>query len=272
MAVQPIGRFSYPQSLAQLTRDRGFGSELTGFLMAFARKDFIYYEWDFQETAITDDPNAMWTVANSGGVSAADFAKTAHSEDGRIVGDTGTTDDGGVALYFDSIMFDAVARPGLHLIGQIDDVSEAGFEVGYFDALSSEVTLGFTDLDTAALANGGTDAFAFVYDTDSATNDCVVLATGGTTDGDAVKVFPGLTAGTVADPFADATDFDLVLQGFQNGAYGIIDEDLSYSGGLATGPDTAKLMRPRVCCVTRNTTAKFPQIDLIRIWADRRGA
>ena len=37
-----LGRFHKPTSLAQLTRGRGWNSELVGFLLPFARQDFIY--------------------------------------------------------------------------------------------------------------------------------------------------------------------------------------------------------------------------------------
>jgi hypothetical protein len=39
--------FGAPQSLRQLTRGRGWNSELTGFLLPFARQDFVYFEDDF---------------------------------------------------------------------------------------------------------------------------------------------------------------------------------------------------------------------------------
>lgn len=270
MPSLPIGRFHSPQSLAQLTKGRGFNSELVGFLLPFARKDFIYKEYDFLETAITDDPNTDWTLDNGGGTSAANFAKTANSEDGRITGDTGTDDDLGVAIVYDSIMFDAVSRPGMHVIMQVDDATQLGMEIGYFDALTDESLMAFTDLDTATLGNGGTDAVAIACDTDSATEKGFVLATGGTTDGDALVALGDSTA---CDPIASATDFDAMVQVFLNGGYGIIDNNLQHSGGLSTGPDTAKLMRPRVMCLTRESgTARFPTIDLIRIWCDRRGA
>lgn len=257
-------------SLAALTRGRGWNSELTGFLLAYARRDFLFKEYDFLETAITDDPNADWTLDNGGGTGAADFAKTAHSEDGRITGDTGTDADKGVAMVYDSIMFDAAFNPGMQVIMQVDDISEFGLEIGFSDALTDESLMAFTDLDTATLGNGGTDAVMIACDTDSATNDCLVLATGGTTDGDALALLG--TAGTDGSPLTAATDFVAVVQAYANAGYAIVDDNLSLAKGLATGPDTAKLMRPRIMCITRDTTAKFPQVDLIQLWANRRGA
>ena len=56
----------------------------------------------------------------------------------------------------------------------------------------------------------------------------------------------------------------------QNGGYAIIDDAPGQAASLILGPDTAKLMRPHVICVTRNTTAKFHDIDYIRLWAERK--
>ena len=37
-----LGRFHAPQSLRQLTKGRGFNSELVGFLLPFARVNYFY--------------------------------------------------------------------------------------------------------------------------------------------------------------------------------------------------------------------------------------
>lgn len=265
-----IGTFHNPQSLAQLTRGRGWNSELVGFLLPFARKNFLYKEYDFLETAIGDDPNTDWATDDGQGAGSSVYAKTAASEDGRIAASTGTDDDKGIALIYDSIMFDAVSRPGMDVIMQIDDMTELGCEIGYFDALTDESLMGFTDLDTATLANGGTDAVAIACDTDSATEKGFMLATGGTTDDDAVA---RLAAATACSPLVSATDFHAVVQCYLNAGYGILDDNMEFSAGLSTGPDTAKLMRPRIMVLTREAgVARLPSIDLVRIWCDRRGA
>ena len=265
--VDPVlGRFHKPQSLAALTRGRGWNSELVGFLLPFARQDYIYQEYDFLESAITEGINKDWTVDNSSGTGAANFATTANHQNGVITGDTGTDDNGGIVLHKDAIDTDAATNPGIHIIMQIDDVSEAAMEVGYSDARSTETTLAVTDIDTPTLGNGVTDGAFIVYDTDSDTPKGVNLVSGGATDGDG-----GVALGTdaAANPLEDATDFDLVLQVFANGAYGIVNHNLSNSGGLSVGPDAATLMRPSIVVMTRNGTAKFPAIDLIRLWRER---
>lgn len=266
MANPVLGRFDEPTSIRQLTRGRGWNSELVGFLLPFARQDYLYHEWDFCETAITDDPNAMWAVSNSGGTSAASFATKANAENGVIEGDTGTSDNGGISLVADAINLNADKNPGLHVIMQIDDVSEAGMEAGFSDAKTDEDTLAITDVDTPTMANGATDGGFIVYDTDTTTQKGAAFVTGGATDGDAVVTL-GSTA--AANPFADNTDFDLVVQLYANAGYAVIDHNAVLSGGLSTGPDADVLMRPSIVVVTRNTTAKFPEIDLIRLWRNR---
>lgn len=267
MAVNPaLGRFNRPQSLAQLTRGRGWNSELVGFLLPFASQDFIYQEYDFLETAITEGKNADWTVANSSGTSAADFATTANHQNGVITGDTGTTDNGGIVIHKDAIDTDAITNPGMHVIMQIDDVSEAAMEMGYSDARTTETTLGVTSFDTPTLANGVTDGAFIGYDTDTTTQKGVALVAGGATDGDGTAALGSTTA---ANPLEDATDFDFLIQIISDGAYGIVNHNLNLSGGTSLGPNTGVLMRPSIVVVTRNTTAKFPAIDLIRLWRER---
>lgn len=272
MAVEPkIGRFHKPQSLAQLTRGRGWNSELVGFLLPMAVQDFIYKEWDFMETAITDDPNAMWTVANSGGTSAADFATVANSEEGSIISDTGTDDNGGVSIYADSVDLDAARNPGLHVRMKIDAITEVACEIAMTDASTDSDTVTVTDQGDAAytVANGVTDGYIVGFDTDTTTQNGFTLVTDGTTDGDeGVAIGAAATAGS---PITAATYFDVIIQGFANAGYAVMLHDpLNYGKGLATGPDTAKLMRPSIMTQTRSaTTARFATIDLIRLWKER---
>lgn len=342
MANPILGKFNAPQSLAQLTRGRGFTAELTGFLLPFARQDYIYQEYDFQESAITDNPNAMWTVGNSGGASAASFVTVANAEEGTIQADTGTSDNGGVSLIYDMISSNANKNPGIHVYMKLVDVSEAGMEIGYSDAKSDENTLAVVDIDTPALGNSVTDGAFIAYDTDSTIPDGMVLMAGGTTSADGVfnlspsyndtststtaatltdtdatwKVdqwvgfvvtatatgftatitgntatvlsfsawsTPGDPADTIAytivatgaSPITDNVFFNATLQVYTHAAYAVIDAGTNATpeghvkGGLSTGPDADTLMRPSIVVVTRNSTAKFPIIDLIRVWRNR---
>ena len=265
---KPIhGRFHKPLSLEQLTKGRGWNSELVGFLLPFARQQFCYQEWDFTETAITDNPNAMWTPANSGGTSAGDFATVADYPSGLIQGDTGTDDDGGVSLYLDSVMLEATKNPGLHVRMKIDVFTEAACEIAMTDAPTDSDTVTVTDYDAFTVANGVTDGYIVGFDTDTTTQDGFCFVTDGTTDGDEGVAIGSTTAG---DPATVNVFFDVLIQGFANAGYAIINHNPAFARELATGPDTAKLMLPVIMCQTRSaTTARFPQIDLIRLWFER---
>lgn len=260
MADPILGRFLNPQSLRQLTRGRGYNSELTGFLLPFARQDYIYKEYDFLEDVISAD----WTVANTSGTSAADYAVT-ETENGTIQGDTGTSDDGSIAFVFDRVIFDAARRPGMEVRSKLDAVTGFAVEMAFSDAPTTNTTLNVSALTAAAAptyaSNGLTDHFGVTINTDL-TLTTAALTTVGTTDS-----ATGAKLGTFT-PTA-ATYFTVRIQGFANKAYAIINENTGQAAGLAVGPDTAILLRPHIICATKNTTAKFHDIDYIRIWAER---
>jgi hypothetical protein len=236
-----------------------------------ARQQFIYQEWDFQETAITDDPNTAWTLANSAGTGAADFATVANDPVGAIVSDTGTDDNGGVSMYHDSVNIDAARNPGLHVRAKIDVITECAFEIAMTDASTDSDTVTVTDYGDAAytVANGVTDGYIVGFDTDTTTQNGFAFVTDGTTDGDeGIAIGAAATAGS---PVTAATYFDVVIQGALNGGYAVMLHDpVNYGVGLETGPDTAKLMRPSIMTQTRSATvARFTTVDLIRHWRER---
>ena len=269
MGAPVLGRFHNPQSLEQLTKNRGWNSELVGFLLPFARRQFLYHEWDFGETAITDNPNAMWTLANSSGAGAANFATVANDENGAIIGDTGTTDNGGVSMYLDSVYLDASNNPGIHVRMKIDDVSENACEIALTDAPSDSDTVTVTDRGDSAytVANGVTDGYILGYDTDTTTQKGFCFVTDGTSDGD-----EGIALGSAvaANPIASGVYFDAIIQGALNGGYAVMNHNNELAVELSTGPDTAKLMLPVIMCQTRESgVARFPTIDLIRLWWER---
>ena len=201
-----LGRFHKPTSLAQLTRGRGWNSELVGFLLPFARNDFIYKEYEFMETAITDDPNTDWTVGNSGGTSAASYTKTADSVNGVIGADTGTTDNGGVHLTFDSVCFDAANRPGLHVRMKTDVVADSANEIAFADAYTTAATIAVTDVDTPTVANGATDGVFVMYDTDQTHKGLAIVGVGTSTA--VAKTIIGTTA--AANPLLADTYYDIL--------------------------------------------------------------
>jgi len=60
-----------------------------------------------------------------------------------------------------------------------------------------------------------------------------------------------------------------VVQAFEDGGYAVAAHNQAFAKGLSTGPDADQLMRYRIFTGTRDGTANFPTIDLIRIWSNR---
>jgi hypothetical protein len=259
-----LGRFHMPQSIAQLSRGRGWNSELVGFLLPFATRDYFYQVYDFKEE---DAINADWAVANSSGTSAADFAPTADTETGIITGDTGTDDNGAIGLGYDLAGFDAARNPGFETRIQVDIITGQYLEFAVCDPPTNLYAINVSDIDVPTqAANGVTDFVGCIIDTDQ-THKGAALVTVGTTDAVA-KTLMGATPG--AHPFAAALYSVVLVQAFANKGYAIIDDNLSAKGEIATGPDTGVLMRPQIVVATRSVTAVFPKIDYIRMWSERK--
>ena len=257
------GRFHAPGSLAQLTRGRGMNSELTGFLLPFARRDYWFKHYDFEEQTINPD----WTVANSSGTSAADFAVTANIEDGILRGDTGTDDNGSIAIRYDSALFDAARNPGIEARFKFDLVTDTPcLELGFHDPATTESVININDIDTPTLiSNGVTDAIFACMDP-AQTLKSLALVSVGTTDAVA-KAVMGASPGTM--PFVIDTYSTLLVQARANGGYAIHDDNLQTAAGIATGPDTGLLMLPYFLVATRVATAVFPDLDFITLWKER---
>lgn len=269
MANPVLGRFDEPTSLRQLTRGRGWNSELVGFLLPFARQDYLYKEYDFLETAIGDDPNTDWDTDDGAGTSSAIYVTDANAENGTITADTGTVDDKGIALIHDAINLNPDKNPGMHVIMQIDDVSELACEIGMCDALTDESLVAVTDRGDAdyTIGNGLAAGVILGYDTDTTTHKGFDLVTEGATD-NAEGVEIG--SNTTNNPISAATNFDSIVQAFANSGYAVIDHNPAFAQGLSVGPDADQLMRYRIFVGTRESgVARFPTIDLIRIWSNR---
>ena len=261
MATNPqIGRFNRPQSLAQLTRGRGWNSELTGFLLPLAVRNYFYEKYDFHNATISPD----WAVSNSGGAGAADYAVNA-LEMGTVRGTTGTTDNGSVEIHFGMVMFDAARNPGMEVASKFDVVTGHAFEMAFADAPSTASTLNVSALTAGGVptiaSNGVTDQAGIVLNTDLTLATAAVYSKG-TTD-----AASGDNLGTFA-PGA-ATYFLARIQVRANGVYAIINDDPAQAETLVLGPDTGILMRPHVISATKNTTTKLHDIDYIRLWAER---
>ena len=259
MATPIIGRYRKPQSVQQLTRSSGWGSELTAFLLPYARGDYFYKEYDFCEDTISSD----WTAANSAGTSAAAFAFSTGTIGGAIIGDTGTTDNGGQGLIFDNVMFDATYNPGMHVRMQVDVVTDVAIEIAFSDPPTAASTISVTDVDTPTVANGCTDGIFLTMDTDQTIKTFRLVGIGTTAPSSTA------TAKTLGFTPTAGKYFDVVLQVWAGKGYAIINGNPVYAGSVVTGPDAAVMMQPVITVITRNTTAKFPKIDLIRLWSGR---
>lgn len=251
-----------PQGLAMLTRGRGWNSDLVNFLAPFAIRNFIYLPYEFHEATISPD----FVVSNSGGTSAADFAVNSGVEGGTYIGDTGTSDDGSVQINFESVMFDAARNPGFEIAMKLDAVTGYAVEMHMSDAPTTAHTLNESALSAAAVpteaSNGVTDRAAIILNTDFLLATAALVAVG-TTDSTEAGIAMGAFTHTAA------TYAVWRLQVGARKAFGIINENAGQSGRLGVGPDTGVLMRPAVIVATKNTTAKFPEIDYFRIWSER---
>ena len=251
-----------PQGIAQLTKGRGWNSPLVHFLLPFAIRNFIYLPYEFHEATISPD----FVVSNSSGTSAADFAVNSGVEGGTYKGDTGTDDNGEIQINYESVMFDAARNPGFEIAMKLDAVTGYAVEMSMCDAPTTAYTLNDSALTAAAVptevSNGVTDRASIIVNTDFAlaTAALVSVGTTDTTEG-------GVALGTAA--LVAATFSVWRLQVGDRSAFGIIDDNFGQVGRLSAGPDTGVLMRPAVIVATKNTTAKFPEIDYFRIWSER---
>ena len=264
MAVKPVyGRFWAPGSLAQLTRGRGWNSELVGFLLPLATRNYFYAAYEFETTKTMDTD---LTAANSGGTAAVSYAiLSTQIEGGAIQGKTGTTDNGTTQVKYNGVVFDAARNPGLEVASKFDVVTGFGYEIAFCDPPTTEATFNTSALTAAGVptfaANGVTDFMGVTLDTDD-TLTTAALITVGTTDAATGKLLGTHT------PTA-ATYFVVRLQVGANKGYAVIDDNRGQENFLASGPDTGVLLRPHIIAVTRNTTTKIHDVDYIRIWAER---
>src|SRR5690606_35288984 len=138
----------------------------------------------------------FWTVANSGGTSAANFATVVGAGPGYAQADTGTTDDGSVSMV-GPIIFQGDLNVGIEFDVQIDDTTEYIFEVGLVANVPASSASAVTDVDTptAAMTDG-----AVLHTSALQTQTVLVFVTEGSTANMAVKATPatGTTQFTAA--------------------------------------------------------------------------
>ena len=264
---KPIyGDHHRPGSLDQVARGRGYNSELVAFLLPLARRNYWFKHYDFEEQTINPD----WTVANSSGTSAADFAIQADIEDGALKGDTGTSDNGSIVIRYDTAMFDAARNPGMEARFKFDLVVDTPvFEMGFHDPATNEYAININDIDTPTIVANGTTDFVFAAMDPDQTLKNLALISVGTTDTVAAGSKAVLGDSPGAMPFVIATYHTLLVQAYSRGAYSIFEDNLATSAKLSVGPDTAKLMLPYFLVGTRIVTAVFPELDYITLWKER---
>lgn len=245
-----------------------------GFLEFLAFKDVAFYLDDFDQDTINGD---RYAVANSSGTSAADFAINitagAVTGTGAIQSDSGTTDNGSTSLV-GPIIYKGDNHCGMWARFNVDDVTNWSFEVGFIDAVPGSNGPAFSAVaPTATAAN----AVVIHMDTDeaSAALDAIHFLTVGSTANQSAKAtsLSGVTA-------TNATYMDVVIQLMGDDAY------CSLSGAGTTGfaeafhnvrtgnnaagfVEGGTALAPWVYNRTRNTTAKFMNLDALATWTYR---
>jgi hypothetical protein len=153
MGKPVLGRFHAPQSIRQLSKGRGWDSELVGFLIPFARQDFVYIEDDF----LSDTMDAtFWDVDTDTGSTA--FAQGS-LECGNIRGVTQNTTNDYIGVHSSIPIFDAARHPGAEIRYKIVTYTadQLVIEFGLYDDPTDGKLPSVTDVDTPATGNGTTD-------------------------------------------------------------------------------------------------------------------
>lgn len=256
MAKPNIGRFKYPQSLAQLARGRGYNSELVGFLLPFARQDFIYIEDDFAGALNAD----LWTLGTDAG-STAFVAGT--KENGVITGVTENSSGDYILIKHAMVMWNATRNPGCEIREKRDVVITQKWEFGFSDPLTDDTLPAVNDIDTPSITNGSTDVALFSQATDQTLTTLAAVADGTT----------GATAKTNLDtsfiPVAATYNRMLVQLLGANQSMFVWDNKFDQATVVGQGPDADLLVRPHYILGTLASTAITVDIDYIRMWAER---
>lgn len=270
--ARPInGRFLAPQSLLQLTRDRGYNSDLVGFLLPFAMRNYEYLAYDFPTTKTLDTD---FTAANGGGAAVASYITNGtQTENGTALGVTGTANNRTTSISqmkLNALAFDAARNPGMEMRHQISAITNFSIEFEYLGlAVGTEALHNISALSAAGVptivANTSTDQAGIILDTAlTVATACVVSK--GTTDAAA-----GGLLGTKTMVASTYTVWR--VQVAQNGVYAIIDDDLQSANSLTKGPDTGVLMRPSVLVSNSGDgVSKNHLIDYLRFWAERNAS
>lgn len=256
--------FGFQRTLAELSKAERKGP-LYEFLKDFASVDRCYTKFDFLE--YPDITYYPFLLNNSAGTSSADFSLHATARNGAIEGDTGTTDNGSISLV-GGFRYRGDDNPGLLVRARLDVVTSVNWEIGWIDAVPGSNGPGVSDVDTPATT--AADCALFTIDTDQ-TNTGLNFVTNGSTAGQDAVATAVPTPALAADTYCF-----FIVQIVGNHAYALFGDETTEPRLVAShdrDPDGAiegnTGIAPWIYCRTRNTTAKFPRIDLIELWCDR---
>lgn len=260
-----IGRFNAPQSMLQLSKfSDGWNSQMAGFLLPLARRNFRYHDYQF---GTTQTMTTELTAAGGGGASNSAYAILGTVENGLIRGTTGTgtRTTSIVQIKQNSLNFDAARNPGFEVRWKFGSVTDLAYEAEFLgvepgtQALHNQSALSAAGVPTI-VSNTSSDQFGVAFNAGAGTLHTAALISKGSTDAAA-----GALIGTHA-PTA-ATYFVVRIQGRANGAYAAIDDTLDAS--ISLGPDTAVLMRPSLLASNDGSaTSILSDINYWRIWAE----
>ncbi len=269
MAIPKNGRFAYPQSIRQLENFApGVNSQMAGFLLPFARRDYIYFDYDF---STSDTITAQVTAANGGGAAVSSFASEGtQTENGHATATTGTgtRTTSIVQLRHNALIFDAARNPGMEVRHKMSAVTDLAFEIAFAgpaagtEALHNQSALSAAGVPTI-VSNTITDQVGVGLNITSGTLHTMALFTKGTTDA-ASGALLGVKVPTLAV-------YQVVrIQARANGSYACIDDDLSSDAGLVFGADTGVLMRGSLLYSNDGAAgSKTILVDYWRLWAER---
>ena len=256
MAVKPVhGRFNAPLSLAQLTRGRGWNSELAGFLVPFARQDFVYIEDDFLADTLD---GTFWELGTDGGSTA--FVWNGISG-GAVTGATENS-SGDYIQIRGQLTWLSNKNCGSEIYFKQDAIVTHKMEFGFSDALTDDTLPAINDIDTPSIGNGATDVLVIGRDT-AQTLTTYSLVGDGTTGATASTAF---NTGLVPSV---STYYRMLVQCATNSGFGVMENQIGLGVSAANGPDTSVLIRPHFILGTLASTAIAVDIDYIRIWQER---
>ena len=253
------------------------GNNLLGkFSRAGAMRDFLSF-YGFRDTAfwiddfIGDTINLdFWAVANSSGTSAADFAANIAQSSGTgvIQSDSGTTDNGSTSII-GPIIYKGDQNCGMAARFKVDDVTSWSFDVGFIDAVPASNTAGVNDVDTPTVFMA--DGAVIHMNTDQTLQVPALVTVGSTANQGAKATTTGLAPAnaTFCTAMIQIVGNDVFAQ-FNNGSGQVfIEHTNGVSGNSAGHVEGGVALAPWIINLTRNTTAKFMDVDFVAVWTDR---